>query len=290
MKLRLLNAGHQAVAYFGHLMGYRYVHDAAQDPTFAGVPAALHAPRGDPDAAAGARHRPHRLHRLADRAVRQRRGARHRRPAGRRVLRPHPQVAGAGDQRQPRLGRRDRGLRGDRGELGPVRRGGRRARRPDRGGRPDRRGADGRRRPPVGGSAGLRPQSPTCSATSPTSPGSPSPTCAPWSPCTPGAPRPPSPTSPPGRSSPRATALDVRRGRPHVDSAERHVRSWASSATGCDSVAPQVWPASRRALSGDRRARTRCTRRPATKHLEDVGSCLTRCAQPPSNELHRFAA
>jgi mannitol 2-dehydrogenase len=36
MKLRLLNSGHQGVAYFGHLMGYRYVHDAAQDPTFAG--------------------------------------------------------------------------------------------------------------------------------------------------------------------------------------------------------------------------------------------------------------
>ena len=35
MKLRLLNAGHQAVAYFGHLMGYEYVHDAARDPVFA---------------------------------------------------------------------------------------------------------------------------------------------------------------------------------------------------------------------------------------------------------------
>ncbi|WP_076478907.1 mannitol dehydrogenase family protein [Williamsia sterculiae] len=32
MKLRLLNAGHQALCYFGHLMGYRYVHDAASDP------------------------------------------------------------------------------------------------------------------------------------------------------------------------------------------------------------------------------------------------------------------
>jgi mannitol 2-dehydrogenase len=35
MKLRLLNSGHQAVAYFGHLMGYRYVHEAAQDQVFA---------------------------------------------------------------------------------------------------------------------------------------------------------------------------------------------------------------------------------------------------------------
>ncbi|GAC69641.1 mannitol dehydrogenase family protein [Gordonia soli] len=32
MKLRLLNAGHQALCYFGYLLGYRYVHDAATDP------------------------------------------------------------------------------------------------------------------------------------------------------------------------------------------------------------------------------------------------------------------
>jgi mannitol 2-dehydrogenase len=34
MKLRLLNAGHQGLAYFGHLCGYTYVHEAAQDPLF----------------------------------------------------------------------------------------------------------------------------------------------------------------------------------------------------------------------------------------------------------------
>ncbi|MBY8859497.1 mannitol dehydrogenase family protein [Nocardia sp. CA2R105] len=34
MKLRLLNAGHQGIAYFGHLCGYRMVHDAARDPLF----------------------------------------------------------------------------------------------------------------------------------------------------------------------------------------------------------------------------------------------------------------
>ena len=34
MKLRLLNAGHQALAYFAYLAGYRLVHDAAQDPLF----------------------------------------------------------------------------------------------------------------------------------------------------------------------------------------------------------------------------------------------------------------
>jgi mannitol 2-dehydrogenase len=34
MKLRLLNAGHQALAYLGRLAGYELVHDAAQDPLF----------------------------------------------------------------------------------------------------------------------------------------------------------------------------------------------------------------------------------------------------------------
>jgi mannitol 2-dehydrogenase len=31
MKLRLLNAGHQAIAYFGYLLGHRHVHEAASD-------------------------------------------------------------------------------------------------------------------------------------------------------------------------------------------------------------------------------------------------------------------
>ena len=34
MKLRLLNAGHQALCYFGYLCGYRFAHEAAQDPLF----------------------------------------------------------------------------------------------------------------------------------------------------------------------------------------------------------------------------------------------------------------
>jgi mannitol 2-dehydrogenase len=33
MKLRLLNAGHQLLAYFGQLCGYHFVHEAAQDPS-----------------------------------------------------------------------------------------------------------------------------------------------------------------------------------------------------------------------------------------------------------------
>jgi len=37
MKLRLLNAGHQALCYFAYLMGYRLVADAASDPLIAGL-------------------------------------------------------------------------------------------------------------------------------------------------------------------------------------------------------------------------------------------------------------
>jgi mannitol 2-dehydrogenase len=36
MKLRLLNASHQAMAYLGYLAGYRYAHEVCQDPLFAG--------------------------------------------------------------------------------------------------------------------------------------------------------------------------------------------------------------------------------------------------------------
>ncbi|MES2169494.1 MAG: mannitol dehydrogenase family protein [Actinomycetota bacterium] len=35
LKLRLLNASHQAMAYFGYLMGYRYAHEASTDPLIA---------------------------------------------------------------------------------------------------------------------------------------------------------------------------------------------------------------------------------------------------------------
>ena len=35
MKLRLLNASHQALCYLGYLSGYRYAHQVCQDPLFA---------------------------------------------------------------------------------------------------------------------------------------------------------------------------------------------------------------------------------------------------------------
>jgi len=34
MKLRLLNASHQAMCYLGYLSGYRYAHEVCQDPLF----------------------------------------------------------------------------------------------------------------------------------------------------------------------------------------------------------------------------------------------------------------
>jgi mannitol 2-dehydrogenase len=42
MKLRLLNASHQGMCYFGYLAGYRYAHEAAQDPLFAQFAPASH--------------------------------------------------------------------------------------------------------------------------------------------------------------------------------------------------------------------------------------------------------
>ena len=99
MKLRLLNASHQALAYFGYLCGYRLVHDAAQDPLFRDLLCALHGRGGDADARAGAGRRPRRVQADADRALLQPGGARHGPAAVRGELRPHPQVAAAGGAR-----------------------------------------------------------------------------------------------------------------------------------------------------------------------------------------------
>ena len=62
MKLRLLNASHQALCYFGYLAGYRLVHDVGQDPLFADFLLAYMDDEADADAGAGARDRPARLH------------------------------------------------------------------------------------------------------------------------------------------------------------------------------------------------------------------------------------
>ena len=61
MKLRLLNASHQALCYLGYLSGYRYAHEVCSDPLFTGFLLRLHGRRGDADAVAGARRGPRRL-------------------------------------------------------------------------------------------------------------------------------------------------------------------------------------------------------------------------------------
>lgn len=48
MKLRLLNVGHQAIAYTGHLMGHKYAHEAASDPVIAAFARAYMDDEGTP--------------------------------------------------------------------------------------------------------------------------------------------------------------------------------------------------------------------------------------------------
>ena len=127
MKLRLLNASHQALCYFGYLAGYRLVHEVCQDPLFAEFLLAYMDREATPTLHAVPGIDLHAYKRQLDRAVLQPRGARHRRPAVRRELGPHPEVAAAGDPAQPRAGGRDRPVGAGRGGLGAVRRGRRRA-------------------------------------------------------------------------------------------------------------------------------------------------------------------
>lgn len=102
-----------------------------------GIPCPLHGFGGDADAAADAR--PGRLPRRPHPPLRQRLCGRPGGPAVRGLLRPHPEVAVAGGARQPALRRPGAAVRGDRRELGSLRRGRRRTGPPDRGGGPARR-------------------------------------------------------------------------------------------------------------------------------------------------------
>ena len=56
MKLRLLNASHQVMSYFGYLAGHRYVHEVCRRPAVRRIHRRLHGTRGDTHAAARARH------------------------------------------------------------------------------------------------------------------------------------------------------------------------------------------------------------------------------------------
>ncbi len=101
MKLRLLNASHQALCYLGYLAGYRYAHEVCADPLFVASCSPTWTARRRPTLA-GAGRRPRRLQASADRAVRQPGGPRHPGPAVRRELGPDPQVAAAGVRGEPR--------------------------------------------------------------------------------------------------------------------------------------------------------------------------------------------
>ena len=111
MKLRLLNASHQALCYFAYLDGYRLVHEAAQDPLFREFLRGYMDLEGDADAGARARGRRRGVQGDADRALLEPGGPRHDRAAVRRELGPHPEVAAAGGACAARVRRPDRGFR-----------------------------------------------------------------------------------------------------------------------------------------------------------------------------------
>ena len=188
MKLRLLNASHQALCYFAYLDGYRLVHEAAQDPLYRTFLRGYMDHEGTPTLRARPRRRPRRLQGDADRALLQPRGPRHRRPPVRGVQRPHPEVAAARGPPQPRARRRDRAQRRRRGQLGALRRGHRRA-----AASRSRSSTSSRTASPPTPRTARSSRIASCSATSPTTTASAPPTRRRWTHCT--------STAPAGRSS-----------------------------------------------------------------------------------------
>ena len=190
MKLRLLNASHQALCYFGYLAGYRLVHEVARDPLFAGflldymnreaTPTLSPVPGIDLD---DYRHKL--IERFSNDAVRDTVA---RLCAG--ELGPDPEVAAPGHPGEPGRRARRHPLGGGGRQLGPLRRGRRRGRGTDPGGRPDGRPADRHRVHPA--PLIRSPSWPTvsCSGTWSTHRRSPSPTFPRWTRCTPMAPAP----------------------------------------------------------------------------------------------------
>ena len=145
MKLRLLNASHQALWYPGYLVGYRLVHEVTADPLFVrflldymaqeAIPTLRPVPGVDLEHYAP-----------AHRAVLQSRGPRYRGPAVRQRIRPHSQVPAACDQATAHQRWSLHPLRRRRGQLGTLRRGHRRERREARDGRRPRAATSGRGR------------------------------------------------------------------------------------------------------------------------------------------------
>ena len=96
MKLRLLNASHQALCYFGYLAGYRLVHEVGPGPAVRPLPAGLHGSRGHAHPVPGPgidldAYKHQLIERFSNAA-----GPRHRRPAVRGKLRPDPEMAAPG--------------------------------------------------------------------------------------------------------------------------------------------------------------------------------------------------
>ena len=147
MKLRLLNASHQALAYFGHLLGHEYVHEAAQDEPLRALvrkymdeeatPTLPPVPGVDLED-----YKATLIERFSNPGVRDTVAR-----LCRRELRSNPEVARPGHPPPARDGRRGAARRRRGGELGALRRGHRRAGRADRGGRPPARRGDGARPP-----------------------------------------------------------------------------------------------------------------------------------------------
>ncbi len=147
MKLRLLNASHQGLCYLGFLSGYRYAHEVCQDELFAdfllaymareGAPTLAEVPGVDLDA-----YQRQLVERFANPAIRDTLARLCAESSDRIPTWLVPVV-----RRQPRERWRGAPLGADRRELGAVRRGGRRAGRPDRGRRPPQGRRDGACRP-----------------------------------------------------------------------------------------------------------------------------------------------
>ena len=145
MKLRLLNASHQALCYFGYLAGYRLVHEVCQDPLFAtflldymnreATPTLQPVPGVDLEA-----YKPQLIERFSNAGVRDT-VARLCAESSDRI----PKWLVPGDQGERRRRARRHPVGRDRGQLGALRRGRRRAGRADRGRRPAGRPAQGAR-------------------------------------------------------------------------------------------------------------------------------------------------
>ena len=137
MKLRLLNASHQALCYFGYLCGYELVHEAAQDPLFRTFLRGYMDDEATPTLRAGAGRRPRAttsstlIERFSNPEVRDTLARLCAESSDRIPKWLLPVVRDAARAR-----RRDHALGGDRRQLGALRRGRRRARRADRGRRP----------------------------------------------------------------------------------------------------------------------------------------------------------